>query len=93
MTDQRQINEIAGLLKEAGNAHHQAFVETDGADAEWPIWYAEYLHARLAEALNASFTKSELVYLIVLLDAEQRLHAPSAEWSRYYAKSLATRYL
>ena len=33
---------IAKLLRETGHAHHEAFAATDGADPDWPIWYAEY---------------------------------------------------
>ena len=36
----------------AGRAHHQAFIETDGEDPEWPLWYASYLQAPLSSKLN-----------------------------------------
>ena len=52
------------LLREVREAHHQAYIETDGADPEWPLWYAEHLRERLGALLNASFTKSEFVYLL-----------------------------
>ena len=32
---------IAGFLVQTGQAHHKAFEATDGADPDWPIWYAE----------------------------------------------------
>ena len=35
--------QLEGLFREVGEAHHQAYIETDGADPEWPLWYAEYL--------------------------------------------------
>ena len=59
---------------------------TDGADPEWPLWYADYLRDGLAPLLDASFTKSELVYLLVMVANEQPLTAPGANWARYYAK-------
>ena len=93
MTDKTLIQEIADLFKETGKAHHQAFIETDGDDPDWPIWYADYLHQKLGEILNARFTKSELVYLLVLLSKEQPLQAPGADWSIYYGKFLAERYV
>ena len=37
-------------LKEVAKAHHQAFVETDGEDPDWPIWYA----GELLEDLRSS---------------------------------------
>lgn len=50
------------LFRDTGQAHHQAFIETDGADPEWPLWYADYLKGRLDDVLPNTFTKSELVY-------------------------------
>ena len=77
---------LEGLFREVGEAHHQAYIETDGADPEWPLWYAEYLRERLAPLLDASFTKSELVYLLLRVANEQPLNAPGANWARYYAR-------
>jgi hypothetical protein len=53
---------------------------------EWPLWYADYLRERLVELLDASFTKSELVHMLVLIANEQPLVAPGANWAGYYAK-------
>ena len=77
--------QLEGLFHEVGEAHHQAYIETDGADPEWPLWYAEYLRERLGGLLDASFTKSELVYMLVLVANEQPLRAPGAYWAKYYA--------
>ena len=60
----RQLEE---LFREASEAHHQAYIETDGADPEWPLWYADYLRDKLALLLDATFTNSELVYMLILL--------------------------
>ena len=78
--------QLEALFHEVGEAHHQAYIETDGADPEWPLWYADFLRERLGGLLEASFTKSELVYLLVLAAYEQPLRAPGANWARYYAK-------
>ena len=80
------------LFREVGEAHHQAYIETDGADPEWPLWYADYLRERLGPLLDANFTKSELVYLLILLSHEQPLRAPGANWARYYARFFIDRY-
>ncbi len=79
----RQLEE---LFHEVAKAHHHAYIETDGADPEWPLWYAEHLRDRLGPLLDASFTKSELVHMLVLVANEQPLRAPGANWARYYAK-------
>ena len=87
-TDTELRGKLEGLFREVGEAHHQAYIETDGADPEWPLWYADYLRERLGELLDASFTKSELVHLLVLVANEQPLKAPGANWAGYYAKVL-----
>ena len=69
--DDAKVQELAALFESIGKAHHKAFEATDGADPEWPSWYAEHLKSRLSELLGASFTKSELVYLIVSAEKEQ----------------------
>ena len=86
MTEMDLTGRLEGLFREVGEAHHQAYIETDGADPEWPLWYADYLQERLAPLLDASFTKSELVYLLLRVANEQPLNAPGANWARYYAR-------
>ncbi len=87
------IQEIAEFFQEAGHAHHQAYIETDGADPDWPIWYAEYMVEKLNTLLNASFTKSELVYLLITMERDLASNAPGANWPQYYGRYLAERYL
>ena len=79
---------IADLLRETGEAHHEAFIETDGADPEWPIWYAGYLQERLGQQLDRQITRSELVYLLVLAEREHGAEAPAEPWPDFYAQVL-----
>jgi hypothetical protein len=92
VTDQTKYDALAALFREAGQAHHHAYRATDGADADWPIWYAEHLHEPLAALLGASFTKSELVYLLVTLDRDLKARAPGAEWVGFYTRWFLERY-
>lgn len=87
------ITQMQALFKETGAAHHQAFQQTNGTDPEWPIWYADYLYHKLDGLLGATLTRSDLIYLLVWLDKHQDLHAPGANWTRYYARTLAELYL
>jgi hypothetical protein len=92
MTEANLNQQLQELFREVGEAHHQAYIETDGADPEWPLWYANFLQGRLHSLLHASFTKSELVYLLILVANEQPLRAPGADWPNYYAKFFIERY-
>ena len=41
MTD--TLEQISGLLHEAGETHHRVFRIVDGADDDWASWYAQWL--------------------------------------------------
>ena len=81
------------LFEEVGQQHHEAFLETDGVDPEWPLWYADWLMDKLPALLGTDLTKSELVYLLVRLGKEQPHQAPGMPWSRTYAQFFARQYL
>lgn len=85
-------NNLADLFRETGRAHHAAFAASDGADPEWPIWYAEYLQAPIAEALQTSFTKSQLVYCVMDANFEHLARDPESEWPEFYADQFIERY-
>ena len=93
MTDVDIAEQVEGLFRKAGGAHHQAFIKTNGEDPDWPLWYADYLLEKLRKLLNAKFTKSELVYLLVMAEKERALMAPGADWSKYYANFFIERYI
>ena len=92
-TDQALIKILADLFRECGEAHGRAFRESDGEDAEWPLWYADHLMHRLSKRLKAEFSKSELVYLLLAANREQEFRAPGADWPGYYAKFFYDRFL
>lgn len=92
MATENLVQQLADLFRETREAHHQAYIETNGRHADWPMWYADYLHEKLCRLLNATFTKSELIYLLVWVSKEQPQRAPGAEWTTYYAKWFIERY-
>ncbi len=93
MSDSDLLQQLADLFMETGQAHHQAFIEVDGNDPDWPLWYSDHLREPLGEHLGAKFTKSELVYLLVLADKEHNLQAPGSPWPHYYSRFFIDRYL
>ena len=82
---------IAELLKQTGQAHHTAFAETDGADPDWPIWYAEYARDKFAERFSMDFTKSQLVYCLMRADMEHQARSPDSSWPQFYAHEIVER--
>ena len=85
----RDDTAIERLLLQTAVAHHDAFRETDGADPEWPLWYATYLAERLPEVSRFMGTRSELVYWLVRLDREYQSSDSAIPWERYYATRIA----
>lgn len=82
---------VARLLRETGEAHHDAFLLTEGVDSEWPSWYAQYLQPRLKALFDEELTRSELVYHLVAASKEHEREAPDSEWSDFYARVLVER--
>jgi hypothetical protein len=89
--DQR-VERVAGLLREAAQAHHRAFVATDGEDPEWPAWYADYLQAPLGQALGVALARSEIAKVLVEADRAYREQAAPEDWPLFYARAFLRRY-
>lgn len=93
--EQKQRKEtIAALLHQTGEDHLATHKETNGADPDWPIWYADYLLENGFDTLlDTRLLKSELIYLLVLVDKQQVSEAPGVPWEKYYADFFVKRYL
>lgn len=82
---------IADLLHEAAETHHRVYRITDGTDPDWASWYADWLieHSELPTLLSAEPVRSELVYVLVLLDKEYTKQQTAQPWEKYYADRIA----
>ena len=83
---------IGELLLDTGHAHHKAFEVTDGADPDWPIWYAEHTKDTFAEQFGMSFSKSQLIYCLMNADYEYQAREPGVEWPEFYANEIVERF-
>ena len=88
MTD--TLEQVSGLLHEAGETHHRVFRIVDGTDDDWASWYAQWLIdlSELPDLLGASPVRSELIYLLVSLDKQFTAEAPAESWETYYARQI-----
>ena len=82
------MHELANLLRETGRAHHEAYIETNGFDPEWPLWYAEYLKDKLPDHLGRELTRSEIIYNLMGAQQAQEDEESSEPWPEYYARFL-----
>ena len=82
--------QIAELLHLAGETHHQVYRITDGVDADWASWYADWLiHlSDLPKLLGTTPVRSELVYMLVKLDKDYTRGGHGGRWEDYYAGEL-----
>jgi len=90
MTEKKDA--IAALLTETSKAHHQAFAKTDGEDPEWPMWYTDFMIAKLSELLHAPLTRSELICVLLNLSRLHPAEVPDLPWQEYYTDYLIERY-
>lgn len=86
MSDETKLQELADLFRQTGDAHHQAFLQTNGEDPEWAIWYAEHLQDRLTPYLAAPITRSRLVFCLIGAEDEHRATESDVPWPEYYAQ-------
>jgi len=84
------LEQISGLLHEAGETHHRVYRIVDGADDDWASWYAQWLIdlSELPDMLGARPVRSELIYLLVSLDKQFTAEAPGEPWEVYYARQI-----
>ena len=80
------VERLEAVLSAAGPAHHAAYIESNGADPEWPLWYAEHLLADVRRLLGRpDLTKSRLVAALVSADDAYVITRPGVPWPRFYA--------
>jgi len=88
MTDQTAdpTRELEDLFRDTKEAHLEAFRHADGADPDWPLWYAAYLQAPMAALLGMESSVEDLARLLVEVEARRSVEAPGADWVPTYAR-------
>jgi hypothetical protein len=82
------IDAIVEVLRDAASAHHRAFAHVDGADPDWPQWYAQYLAPRLTPLLRRTIDVNELTNELRRLDQEYHTRRGQQKWPEFYAHRL-----
>ena len=92
MTD--TLQQIGGLLHEAGETHHRVFRIIDGADDDWASWYADWLLklSELPHVLKERPIRSHLVHALVQFDRDYTSEQPEQSWEDWYALALLERW-
>jgi hypothetical protein len=84
------LEQVAGLLTEAGETHHRVYRIVEGADDDWASWYAWWLIelSELPALLGTKPVRSELIYLLVDLNKLYTAEQPGEPWESYYARRI-----
>jgi hypothetical protein len=88
-------SELSELLHEAAETHHRVFAITDGDDPDWASWYSDWLInlSPLPRLLGVKPVRSELTYMLVLLDKDYVREAPADRWEDVYARRLVDHFV
>ena len=88
-----QVTQLSALLHQAAETHHQVFAITDGEDADWASWYADWLVnlSPLPDLLRTKPPRSEVTYQLVSLDTEYVQAGSTEAWEDFYAARLMQR--
>jgi len=86
----QDTSHIADLLHEAAETHHTVYRITDGEDADWASWYANWLLdlSELPAVLGSRPVRSHLVHALVELDPAYVGAGSSERWEDWYAERL-----
>ena len=78
--------QLSALFREAGMAHHQAFIAVNGEDAEWHAWYADFLYERLLALVPVDIERDDLADLLALMEKTRQARDWRAYWPDFYAR-------
>ncbi len=87
------IDDIARLLERTSHAHHEAFIQVDGADDDWAVWYAQYLQQPLSHRLGRQLSRTDITRALVTYDEEQQTRDPGSDWKGIYAAKFVEQYM
>ena len=78
-------SQLAELLMKTGHHHHQAYIEADGVDPEWALWYSGYLQANLWDSAGVLPSRSRLIQLLLNAEADFNASGSTDPWPPAYA--------
>ena len=91
MQNQRQA--LIEVFEKASEAHGLAYSMVNGEDADWAIWYADFLRQPLSKILGQNLTRAEVVPCLVAVEDERLARFGHRHpWPPMYADHFIARY-
>jgi len=84
---------LADLLIKAGHSHHKAYMEADGIDPDWAMWYSGFLQARLFDHVEQIPPRSALVHMLIQADIDHPGLGGPPQWAPVYAADMLPKIL
>lgn len=83
---------LTQLFKETGQAHHEAFLATNGADENWATWYTDYLQGPLNVIFGVMIERETLADMLIAFDKRHQMDTSHTLWAEYYARLFLEHY-
>ena len=77
------------MLQESAEAHHQAYLDVDGVDPNWSMFYAPFM---IVHGLQVPVSAQELSDQLNIYDTEFVEQNLKGAWQPYYAKRMLEDY-
>ena len=87
MSDSLTVETLAALIMKAGHSHHEAYMDSDGIDPEWALWYSGFLQANLFGLVEKIPTRSALIHMLVQGEKDHPVDV-TPEWPAAYAADM-----
>jgi hypothetical protein len=88
ISEAEKARELEALFRQCAEDHHRAFLAEDGADPEWPDWYAAYLQSPVSALLGRAVTKDALARWLVAVEEKRRQTGSDLGWPAFYVADL-----
>ena len=76
---------MVDLLSTTAHHHHQAYIDAQGVDPEWAMWYAAFLQTSLFPFVEKIPTRSSLIHMLIQAEKD---HRNEPEWHPLYAADM-----
>ncbi|MCA1645257.1 MAG: hypothetical protein LC797_07225 [Chloroflexi bacterium] len=84
------VQRLTELLRQTAETHHRVYAIRDGDDPDWASWYSDWLVnlSHLPQLIGSKPIRSELTYLLVLLDMQYLRDTQGEPWEQFYAAAI-----
>lgn len=91
MSNSLTVEALSELIMKAGHSHHEAYMEAQGIDPDWAMWYSGFIQAGLFGKVEQIPPRSALVHMLVQADIDHPNMGGPDVWAPVYAADMLPR--